>query len=123
MKPNEVRIDNCVMGYLDKKPVKVDWLVIKHLWDGNIQSLYDPKPVYEPIPLTPEILEKCGFEDDDSDFLKNINERTCIHINISLGRTVLESYDGIIIIPMCEYLHQLQNLFHALTGEELNYQP
>jgi hypothetical protein len=77
--------------------------------------------VIRPIPLTPEILEKCGFEDyeynghhgyqcrwsKDSIYgFLNPSNMFCLldydrrHLNI-------------------QYLHQLQNLFHALTGEEL----
>jgi hypothetical protein len=82
----------------------------------------------EPIPLTPEILEKCGFENaidgmrielpisddlkcDNYDlymsyyskefFIAGINE------NSGFGRMNLK------------YLHHLQNLYFAMTGEEL----
>lgn len=121
MKPNEVRIDNWLMGYLDKKPVKVDWLVIKHLWDGNIQSPYDPKPVYEPIPLTPEILEKCGFEfkptgDEVYEQIWNNGSIELWEHDEGFCHSYANSGD-------VNYLHQLMNLNYALTGEELNYQP
>lgn len=71
------------------------------------------------IPLTPEILEKCGFDNDDNDFLKTIDERSSLHINLQKQRTLIESYDGIIKLNNIKHLHQLQNLHFALTEEEL----
>jgi hypothetical protein len=77
---------------------------------------YEP----EPIPLTPEILEKCGFviieqgrlcvwfEDFELCQLNSDKNK--------LGLYWCEHYTGVSI----EYLHQLQNIYFALTGEELN---
>lgn len=77
-----------------------------------------------PIPLTPNVLRASGFENDDGDFLLKIDDRTVIHINFEKKRYLLESYDGIIKLPsQIESLHQLQNLYFALTQTELNYKP
>lgn len=73
------------------------------------------------VPLTPRILEACGFKDGgahdggkhswrhadfpfgiDSDTLYYYDDNDCIHF------------------ADAEYLHQLQNLFFALTGSELS---
>jgi hypothetical protein len=79
-----------------------------------------------PIPLTPEILEKCGFEKDNSSkyggYLIGIGEGEKIRIvnDESIGwHYPLNGYRR----PITNYLHQLQNLYFALTGEELNYMP
>jgi hypothetical protein len=77
-----------------------------------------------PIPLTPEILEKCGFE---------LNKYNSTYGHSGIGYLCLEplnqgQYD---VIPICDngkainkkplqHLHQLQNLYYTLTGEELN---
>ena len=72
-----------------------------------------------PIPLTPEILEKCGaivYEFDNG--LGNqyrIKDRLFV---IRDGDIV--DYGSSVII---KHLHQLQNLYFALTNEELNYTP
>jgi hypothetical protein len=79
---------------------------------------------YKPIPLTPEILEKCGFE---------LNKYNSTYGHSGIGYLCLEplnqgQYD---VIPICDngkainkkplqHLHQLQNLYYTLTGEELN---
>lgn len=84
-----------------------------------------------PIPLTPEILEKAGFEArNERMFRKEINhvmiKRVWVYNsndhypnddNWYLGAENKheEQISGIII----NHLHQLQNLYFALTGEEL----
>jgi hypothetical protein len=73
--------------------------------------------LYKPIVLTPEILEKAGFmkvyavwDGRDIDHRK---DRLFIwgHNGCTDGHTV--------DFP-CKFLHQLQNLYFALTGTELN---
>jgi hypothetical protein len=75
---------------------------------------------FKPIELTPEILEKCGFIKQENGWYKfNILED---YINLyfeRLTKTEL-SISGLgIKMPHIQYLHQLQNLYFALTGEEL----
>lgn len=100
---NELRIGNWVndksVGY-----VQVNWLTFH---PDNLKNT-------EPIPLTPEILENAGFEAldhgaRDTSFCRN---------NFFLRWYVIEEvvrYEGREI----KYLHQLQNLYFALVGEEL----
>lgn len=83
----------------------------------------------EPIELTPEILEKCGFKYETKDknhFVKDQGKQ--LYVSIYLGDGDYQPQicdDGIMSITLQPilYLHQLQNLYFALTGEELNYQP
>ena len=82
----------------------------------------------EPIPLTPEILEKCGLKNGNSELDRNVFYSTNKHlaqfsVNISGSFGI---YVGVFIALRSvhlEYLHQLQNLYFALTNEELNYTP
>jgi|SRR5690348_6430945 len=76
----------------------------------------------QPIPLTPEILERCGFDGEANlDFKGDLSGQT-LHIH-SLGIAYLYGQDsctaGQAFTFNCKYLHQLQNLYFALTGEEL----
>lgn len=69
----------------------------------------------EPIPLTPEVLERYGLKNDDGyyhneDYSFSIEER---------DNEYFYEYDGRNIGKGCKYLHQLQNLYFVLTGEEL----
>lgn len=72
-----------------------------------------------PIELTPEWLEKMGFEKDDNDFLIKIDDRSCIHLNLQKKRCLIESYDGVITLMYSPYIHSVQNLYFSLIGKEL----
>jgi hypothetical protein len=68
----------------------------------------------QPIPLTPEILEKCGFQRATiGGYYKDFEDIT-VRLFQEEGFYSLE-YIGTKI----QYLHQLQNLYFALTSEEL----
>ncbi len=90
-------------------------LVEKLEYDGQINNNFD----FEPIPLTEEILLKCGFEYEGNSLLINIQggeisyEYGCIYLG--MGHYYQESNQLEI-----KHLHQLQNLYFALTVEELN---
>jgi hypothetical protein len=75
----------------------------------------------EPIPLTPEILEKCGFfRNEYEKFIFNHMSREISLFEDINNRIRLRCDTHQVLI---DHLHQLQNLYFALTGEELNYQP
>jgi hypothetical protein len=103
IQPNELRIGNYVYaeGSIIQLNVKsFEYAVCK--W--RCKDL-------KPIPITPEIIEKCGF------VLKGHNWE--------FGRFEWNSYgvywnvwDGI-DFDHIKYLHQLQNLYHSITVEEL----
>lgn len=91
-------------------------------------SLFYGTEDLQPIPLTPEILDKCGFMEVENDILPYWQW-------MGEDRNVIEWHeDGSILIGKageCSHgfntdehritsLHQLQNLYYALTGEELN---
>jgi hypothetical protein len=113
IKANDLRLENWVYVVDEestpkKKPVQV-----------NLTWLQIPEAL-EPIPLTPELLEKAGFEwmhtnNEDGD------EREWLQHNIF---DWLKYYEGHIhvdeyCIAHIHYLHQLQNLYYLLTGKEL----
>lgn len=71
----------------------------------------------EPIPLSEELLLKCGFE--------KWVEGVYLHDNISVSLSIMEdntievTIDGIYRVCVIKYLHQLQNIYFNLVGEEL----
>jgi len=76
----------------------------------------------DPIPLTPEILEKCGFR-------KSLNGY-CYGMITNDGKNRFSIFtDGTFKLGTQDlsvnihHLHQLQNLYFALTNAELNYTP
>ena len=67
---------------------------------------------FEPIPLTEEILLKCGFE-YDGDGIYGVDN---VYYDFYFSKT------GVVVRGLNNkiyHLHQLQNLYFALTGEEL----
>lgn len=88
-----------------------------------------PRKWVQPIPLTPEILEKCNIERIGN--LANSATRKFYKIGkitielISKNRIAvyIDSPTELILISFQDYLHQLQNLYFALTGGELTFKP
>ena len=71
---------------------------------------------YKPIPLTEEWLLKFGFRTEESSCFELDD------ININTSRELMWVYTKCknnIEIEMPEFVHQLQNLYFALTGKEL----
>lgn len=74
------------------------------------------KCTYDPIPITPEWLERLGFAVGKRSIYKDFGffeieyERDQLYIGIN------EYQDSLYHI---QYVHQLQNLVYSLTGQEL----
>lgn len=130
---NELRIGNWVtdqfydsfktMIQVDSQNDKGINLIIED--DGRYPEIasrwIEPEYKYEQlfgIPLTPEILDKCGFEYD----LITFNKGEC---PILLAPKLVNCYTVYINrlfygeMVTINHLHQLQNLYHVLMGEEL----
>ena len=73
-----------------------------------------------PIPLTPEILEKCGFDKATDKFGGYLSP---LHKG---GRIRIDKdnlwWNGCFSTEV-KHLHQLQNLYYSLTNEELEFKP
>lgn len=117
---NELRIGNYYKWYADGKDYyfKVD------------SEFFNNKDVInnsEPIPLTEEILLKCNniTECDNLSYdvyktYKILINNIEIFIEIGVECNFIYVTDGASLNINVEYLHQLQNLYYCLTGEELN---
>ncbi len=119
MKAQELRISNIVERFnynID------DWSVINITVDDLIIMESGLEIDYSPIQLTGEWLLNLGFKrEGNNEYVKGnfvIRKRQMdLHI---VGDTY--DFNGI-LISAPEYVHQLQNLYFALTGEELTMQP
>lgn len=131
---NELRIGNYASAHGKEiiKCVGLDEHFFYYMFDSCIKSSYYLSDI-ESIPLTPEILEKAGFEETyaDNAYKLPFNKYSLHSIVITLAKenivTILDEYTGkeqttVFADAICQYLHQLQNLYFALTGEELNVQ-
>jgi hypothetical protein len=108
MKETELRIGNWVLGASREKPQQITAFMLLHFEKLNLK----------PIPLTPEILAKVGFKFADYLNTKTRFSKSNFHIDFSKKMWFLHGYRG---YPIgMKHLHQLQNLYFALSGEELN---
>lgn len=117
MKANELRIGNYINGVLVNGTYTVDIWALRIIQEGNFQNSYNTDlKVFEPIPLTEQWFLKFGF-------YKNIDtllfEKSGFQIDLSVLKChfYLPSFGD--WYKEIEYVHQLQNLYFALTGEEL----
>lgn len=124
--PKEVRIGNILKSSDSSKLINVF-----HIDEDDDRGRINYIGVnnYQPVELTPEILEAAGFGYNGNDkCFGYVNETEEILIELGDyyeddGRAVfyynLPDTDNSTCIAYCKYLHQLQNLYFALTGQEL----
>lgn len=112
IKASELRIGNRVLGNNSGEIFCLTAEMILHISKGRAEV--------EPIPLTPEILLACGFEKDGMDYSRTAGE-------LKLTGFFFEDYFVTMLMGQrlvdLKYLHQLQNLYHSLTEDELIYKP
>jgi hypothetical protein len=74
---------------------------------------------FQPIPLTPEWLERCGWQlvDQGRGPYYWLEKQCWFHIHLPEDGTLYANFNNNAV--HIKYLHQLQNLYFALTGEEL----
>lgn len=111
IKANELRLGNWV-DLFDSET--------GHNFVQATYSLLNAENFIDPIPLTPEILERCGFNFDEVQMNIPGHDYEFVFDKDGL-KYGYHGEDGFIREtrqPML-YLHQLQNLYFALTGEEL----
>lgn len=119
---NELRIGNWLQG---TKPFKITRIFNEDIVGlGNeIDNQGDPyivsgeTPCLESIPLTPEILEQCGFEKQSIGGTSYFKHPKCGILEGGIFEDGTMNFMH--IAAPCKYLHQLQNLYFALTGKEL----
>jgi hypothetical protein len=118
---------------LDPKDVRVgNWVIKVTGRDANGKAFFEYLPIAIdeyfftwarycfPIPLTPVLLEICGFRREAGDWYKNVKlqgqEEQPLLVCRQNGAWHVQAFK----LPFQpRYLHQLQNLFYALTGQEL----
>lgn len=120
--PVDLQIKNWI--HFDGKPVQV-WSISEdrlHLDGGGRISEYRNDGHCQPITLTPEIFENCGFKKHTHGTYIYYRLR---HVRIGRLNEGWVKVDSDCAVDSIEFfsLHQLQNLYFSLTGEELKYNP
>ena len=106
MKASELRIGNLIHN----KQGNIVYVNTNHL----TLLLYGIENEFKPIQLTEEWLLKLGAKKDKIDNTYYLSELEIMLPNFFRYKTS--------IISRIDYVHQLQNLYFALTGEELKQQ-
>lgn len=91
--------------------------------DLRILTEFKDSPEYKPIPLTKGWLLKFGFVKEERYYARGVHQRLFSGLmNLKFDRLLqmwVFSVGRYSDITRIEYVHQLQNLYFALTGEEL----
>lgn len=130
LRANDLRIGNIVLykpyGNRDGEPVIIAGMLGMKAYFNKHSNESGMFHNLEAIPLTPELLQKCGFEKRDHDDkvytydADNIRIPICLHwpgINGECSLTDVPHTQ--ILSERFKYVHQLQNLFWCITGTEL----
>ncbi|HLI93233.1 MAG TPA: hypothetical protein VKU83_06475 [Puia sp.] len=137
IQPNELRKGNKVYGGNPARCIATVLTIIQQGIEAEYQTItYGAAPnnpgigfgkfedIY-PIPLTPEILGKCGFERNED---KDVNGYLAYRSDHFYAFDIFINKDGKVAVHFLktalsqnhpQYLHQLQNTIFVLTGEEL----
>jgi len=111
---NEIRVCN----YYKRIDTVNDSKLGYHKWDSSdwykVGECIDYFEHYEPIPLTEDILLKCGFKGIALPLYLNTG-----YFEFVWRKELFLDVEGQWLSINCHYLHQLQNLYFALCGEEL----
>lgn len=136
IKATELRIGNLMVDFLTGAYLKISEItdhgkIVTTVIDKSKFPLPDGWQMM-PIPLTPEILEKCGFEKSYDGIIAYLIKSHRFYLSVDLYNNKILIGDnsfremgssdlarGIDNLPMMP-LHQLQNLYFALIQQELN---
>lgn len=132
MEANELRIGNLVADY-DCSPYYFAVEQITKTTDGDVRVHYRNNSISviasdaPPIPLTEEWLLKFGFVRDNDgiyflDAWQPIHGQRFVIEWVGgkiLCRSHYQPYASDYAMHFIKHIHQVQNLYHALTGEEL----
>lgn len=115
MKASELRVGNFIRFNNLIQPEEIITINPRFFCSAMCNKDFDINGYYKPIPLTEEWLLKFGFKKENT-----LHDGTSVYN----GTPYLYFKDGYARIsiktPDIEYVHQLQNLYFSLTGEELS---
>ena len=127
MKANELRIGNFVYFGVNIVPIKsihTESVLKSPVYvyvelNEKLANLCLDMSEISSVPITSEILLACGFEKPAYSYNGKI-----FHLSewdaYPLNWLVAMNKNGAVIIDRLKYLHQLQNLYFALTNQELD---
>jgi hypothetical protein len=128
VQPNELKIGNWVMAPMRLTTESYETKDFNTLIPYRIVFIsenYGHAELFQPIPISPEILEKAGFNlrvIEESVFKEKYYANRAFWFD---KEPFIEGYQFSIrghsyFNCFIKYVHQIQDLYFALTGEELN---
>jgi len=114
MEINELRYGNWIMSKSSSIPFEV--------YIGDFEPIFDNPEHYFGMPITKEWLLKFGFTESNLDVDNTWLNLRYRFLNFASDESVNFEKVYLTINKMevvCKHVHQLQNLYFALTGEEL----
>jgi len=121
MKASELRVGNLIeIKCIAAELMTEDSFDVQECNVYNLMAICDEGKdfLFRPILLTEEWLIKFGFV---SNSYQDRYENKAIHVECNKTRGFIDLW--IERMPHIKYVHQLQNLYFALTGEELTLKP
>jgi hypothetical protein len=128
IKATDLRVGNLLNYHTaegDILPSKMDWQDFK--WIDEDEKGFNL--VHSPIPITEELLIKAGFRLYETGYfcLDILGEKFYFTIGAKYDKTpkiIMDNGKDALSYTLkhIQHLHQLQNLYHALTGEELIFE-
>jgi hypothetical protein len=129
MKTSELRIGNYIKLMLNAEDFAIVQVTL-----NDLESVDNKKGVYEPLPLKEDWLLKHGFFVENFDYAIPISEckvvwltlipqdDECSAYSVCVTQTDEDEEDQNAFLSDISYVHQLQNLYFALTGKELEHE-
>jgi|688.fasta_scaffold662884_2 hypothetical protein len=117
MKANELRLGNLIYD-IPERGGKI--ISVNKVWiDDDGESLYFD--LCNPIPLTEEWLIKFGFVKTDEGYITRTWKENDLNVILTSKHAVVSSAGnfGLVYFKPIKCVHQLQNLYFTLTGQEL----
>ena len=128
MKLKELRIGNYIKLMLNDEKFAIVQVTL-----NDFDAIDNKKGVYEPLPLTEDWLLKHGFSVKNFDYSIPISEckvvwltlipqdEECTAYSVCVTQTDEDQENQNAFLSDINYVHQLQNLYFALTGKELEH--
>lgn len=108
LRAEELRIGNIIS--LTGKPIRISFSTLEKLSFPELSKYQIYEGKFKPIELSEDILLMCGFEKGPVYYSLNDFD---IYLDGWFG------FNDMVATADIKYLHQLQNLYFALTGKEL----
>jgi len=110
---NDLRIGNFIT---DPDLLNIPSVVVEIKYGFIVTNYNDALVNAIPIKLTKEILDKCGFKNSE---WEHKTKSDCLFVHDEIIHIMDARDKNYSFTAPCKYLHQLQNLYYCLTGNEL----